>query len=525
MAGLSRKNKKIVSALLTGLFVMQQTICLNAFGSEITGITAGGSGTFNIDPTSIDGNVGFRSYDVFNLSEGDIANLIYTGQMDTFVNLMQNNAFNINGIINTMNADGGFANGKAVFVSPKGVVVGASGVLNVGSLGMYTPSPDKYNSLSNSLNAATWNSFETSMANGQATGAAGAGDAVVKIDGKVFTAGDATIHAGSINVGEGGGIFAGVAQDLILNDNKAQQLFDALVNTSNQKPTSQYANGKRAKVTLTSAGWGDGKLSQGAGIKINGNVVNLGSGNSFTKFENRVSGNDGINIGNEARVYNANGLLDIYNMDGSINISGSVRNDGNETNIINARGNTTVKSLSENSGLTISGDVTSGSNATDTLKIQNTGNQGLNISGTVNHTGNAEVINGYSQTAYTDTAGLNIAQTGKFTTSGSATFTNYASGVDGLNVAGQVETGSKATFNNYGAGGLNVMAGSDTSISGNRYNIKSNGLEMNNYGANGLNIGGIVQNEGTASIHNYEGGAKGLNVNGSVTSKGDTTFT
>ncbi|UKI42753.1 MAG: leukotoxin LktA family filamentous adhesin [Candidatus Melainabacteria bacterium] len=110
---------------------MQQACVLPVLASTITGITNGGSGTFNINPQVTNSGTGFRHYNRFELSQGDIANLIYSGGISRFVNLVDNNIL-INGILNTMR-DGNFYNGTAVFVSPRGLTVGASGVLNVGS--------------------------------------------------------------------------------------------------------------------------------------------------------------------------------------------------------------------------------------------------------------------------------------------------------------------------------------------------------------------------------------------------------
>ena len=117
--GSSRKNKKrILASILTGMFVLQQTMCINAFAeSNITGITNGGSGTFNIDPAISSGNVGFRGYEDFTLGAGDIANFIYNNGIETFINLMHDKGFTINGIVNTMRGND-FYNGKLIFVSP-----------------------------------------------------------------------------------------------------------------------------------------------------------------------------------------------------------------------------------------------------------------------------------------------------------------------------------------------------------------------------------------------------------------------
>ena len=44
--------------------------------TDITGVT-GNNGIFNINPTEVHGGAGFRQYENFKLSEGDVANLIF----------------------------------------------------------------------------------------------------------------------------------------------------------------------------------------------------------------------------------------------------------------------------------------------------------------------------------------------------------------------------------------------------------------------------------------------------------------
>ena len=54
------KKTLIVAALIAGL-----SVCSANATSTITGVTSGGSGTFNIDPSKASGDVGFRYYDNF----------------------------------------------------------------------------------------------------------------------------------------------------------------------------------------------------------------------------------------------------------------------------------------------------------------------------------------------------------------------------------------------------------------------------------------------------------------------------
>ena len=156
MARITSKKRRIVVSLLSLSMMAQQTfVPMAAVASNITGagsvhgdnITTGANGNtiFDLAPSAHNGNIGYRQYKNFNLSEGDIANLIFkygSENVSKFVNFVDNTV-NINGIVNTMR-DGNFYDGKAVFISPNGVVVGASGVLNVGSLSVLTPTQEQY---------------------------------------------------------------------------------------------------------------------------------------------------------------------------------------------------------------------------------------------------------------------------------------------------------------------------------------------------------------------------------------------
>ena len=128
-------QRKVVASALTFCFFLQQSFCLQVMATQISGVT-GVNGIYNIDPTAINGDIGFRKYDHFDLSQGDVANLIFNNltngkDINTFINLVDNQ-INIQGIVNSVTKDGNFnPSGHAVFVSPNGMVVGTSGVLRI----------------------------------------------------------------------------------------------------------------------------------------------------------------------------------------------------------------------------------------------------------------------------------------------------------------------------------------------------------------------------------------------------------
>ena len=183
MKNLYKNSGKAISAILAALFLGQQSMVVPVFATEITNVT-GNNGVYNINPESVIKNtdIGYRKYQNFDLSKGDIANLIYkygNGDINTFINLVDN-TIKIDGIVNSMR-NGNFYNGKAIFVSPKGMVVGASGVLNVGSLGVYTPNNAVYNKYKNNPTS------DLSALRDEKN----VGEGSVKINGRAYAANDA----------------------------------------------------------------------------------------------------------------------------------------------------------------------------------------------------------------------------------------------------------------------------------------------------------------------------------------------
>ena len=143
--------KKYITGILTLLFLFQQTLCIPVLATDISGINpTQGTGHYDIHPEFVHGDMGFRHYENFNLSQGDIANLIFlvkNGQIpvEKFVNLVDNQII-INGLLNGVLSNGDIG-GHAIFVSPQGMVIGASGVLNVGALTAIAPTRANYESV------------------------------------------------------------------------------------------------------------------------------------------------------------------------------------------------------------------------------------------------------------------------------------------------------------------------------------------------------------------------------------------
>ena len=94
MARITSKKRRILVSLLSLSMMAQQTLVpMAAVASSITGVTnpgqighvngdsittgANGNTIYNIAPSAHNGDIGYRQYKNFNLSEGDVANLIF----------------------------------------------------------------------------------------------------------------------------------------------------------------------------------------------------------------------------------------------------------------------------------------------------------------------------------------------------------------------------------------------------------------------------------------------------------------
>ena len=371
-----KRQRRVIASLLTTFFLMQQSMIVPAMATDITGVT-GNNGVYNIDPTGMiagANGVGFRQYENFNLSAGDIANLIFQygaggrnpQNIETFVNLVQNK-INIDGIVNSMR-NNNFYNGKAVFVSPNGMVVGASGVLNVGSLSVLTPTQSDFDKVTSRI--VTYPNYQNLYES--------KGNGTVKIDGKVFTRAGAEINAASVAVGNNGGIMNGVTNMAQMTSNQqANTLFNELVNTNNIASGTSLVN-EGGRIVIKAYG------GNNAGVEVAGNVRNFDNGGVV--IDN--TGVNGVKIASAGNVF-SNGTVSVTNTGkGGVNVQGKVT--GREVNFDNQNSDMKVGSSSVNDNITAYGDINinlengsllnNGANTTQ-LVTNNGGNLTINVQG------------------------------------------------------------------------------------------------------------------------------------------------
>lgn len=566
------KKQLIIAAIAATLSVS------GAFAAtDITGVT-GNNGVFNITPDKLNGEVGYRKYDNFNLSAGDIANLIYkygnSRDINTFINLVQNGV-KIDGILNTMR-DGNFYNGQAVFITPGGMAVGASGVLNVGSLSVITPTNDAYNSLKGeyaSNNFANINNISSLLNKSSNVGN-------ISIDGKILAREGVQLRGGQINVGANGAIVNGITSTQAFTDRataatQAEALFNNLVNTNGIKTASAFTkNGSNIQIKSSTGVDIAGKVINGA---ADASGITSAQGNSGVFITN--SGSNGTKI---SGLVQSTHELNVFNKAGDMTINGTLKNEGANLNVSNKGGNVTIGgTLSSDRDIAVTNNSSTGSLAfSGTAKgananFVNEGAGGMNVTGAVSGT-KARFINRGGKLVIANTAdkvaadrvdvvnygnggasigginaenGLyvvnhkgNLSVDGHVTTGDDATIS-----IRNAETAGKLAVGSnghidgqgKVALRNQGANGMtidgkvtndNALSNAETSIINENGALLVNG-KINNNGnmaikntGSGMTISknAVVTNEGQLKIKNY--GADGMTIVGDVNNTGNVTF-
>lgn len=566
------KKQLIIAAIAATLSVS------GAFAAtDITGVN-GNNGVFNITPDKLNGEVGYRKYDNFNLSAGDIANLIYkygnSRDINTFINLVQNGV-KIDGILNTMR-DGNFYNGQAVFITPGGMTVGASGVLNVGSLSVITPTNDAYNSLKGeyaSNNFANINNISSLLNKSSNVGN-------ISIDGKILAREGVQLRGGQINVGANGAIVNGITSTQAFTDRataatQAEALFNNLVNTSGIKTASAFTkNGSNIQIKSSTGVDIAGKVINGA---ADASGITSAQGNSGVFITN--SGSNGTKI---SGLVQSTHELNVFNKAGDMTINGTLKNEGANLNVSNKGGNVAIGgTLSSDRDIAVTNNSSTGSLAFyGTAKgananFVNEGAGGMNVTGAVSGT-KARFINRGGKLVIANTAdkvaadrvdvvnygdggasigginaenGLyvvnhkgNLSVDGHVTTGDDATIS-----IRNAETAGKLAVGSnghidgqgKVALRNQGANGMtidgkvtndNALGNAETSIINENGALLVNG-KINNNGnmaikntGSGMTISknAVVTNEGQLKVKNY--GAGGMTIVGDVNNTGNVTF-
>ena len=132
----------LAGALIASPIAMASTISVDSVGNKVSTQIIQSGNRYDIRTSEVtNNNVGINRFKQFDLDKGHIANLHHAENSSTLVNFV-NEHINVNGTVNSVkNSKIG---GELFFVSPKGMTVSESGVINTGSLTVIAPTDTDY---------------------------------------------------------------------------------------------------------------------------------------------------------------------------------------------------------------------------------------------------------------------------------------------------------------------------------------------------------------------------------------------
>ena len=237
-------------------------------GNTNTSLNINGSIT-DITTNTIKGNNAFNSFSKFNVNSGNIVNLQVPSSSSNLINLVHDEASQINGILNSIKD--GHIGGNIFLVNPHGITVGSQGVINVGSLTALTPTTDFMNNFFTSPGNPSDSSI-TSLLNGTTPINP---DAIINIEGKINAIENVKIDSGDVYTS--GEIYSGAVfqeNDITIGD---------VVNINTLESGSEIAvtNGE---ITIHAANnvIHTGIIVNDGGNNLNANNINITADNNIT---------------------------------------------------------------------------------------------------------------------------------------------------------------------------------------------------------------------------------------------------
>ena len=194
-------SKVAVRKILLGLTAFS-LFAPSVHASEIT--DKDGKSLIGADPVhdlyaqELDGNLARNVFDKFSLSENEIANLHFNKQGEStfaldLVNFV-NNKVDVNGTVNAIRD--GAIDGTLYFLSPEGIAVGKTGVINAGGFNAYAVDSSDYKSMRDGTMSNLRQEIATNITGGYTT----ASDKAVEINGVINARNMIALHGKEVNV-------------------------------------------------------------------------------------------------------------------------------------------------------------------------------------------------------------------------------------------------------------------------------------------------------------------------------------
>ncbi len=123
-------------SVLATLASATQADMITPDGRTATSVIQSGN-VYNVYTNTVRGGTGFNSFSTFDVYADTTANLHLADGTGRLINVVRDSASHIDGVLNSYK--NGRIGGDVYFLNPNGIFVGKSGVINVGSISMSTP--------------------------------------------------------------------------------------------------------------------------------------------------------------------------------------------------------------------------------------------------------------------------------------------------------------------------------------------------------------------------------------------------
>lgn len=185
---------KKISAVILSYVLMTSSV----FGAMITpdgktNTTVNVNGNISdIHTGTVSGQTGFNSFSNFDVYQGHTANLYLPEGTKNLINLVHDKISNIDGVLNAFKD--GKIGGNVFFLNPNGIAVGASGVINVGTLTLATPTKEFMDNVISSDRTVSSQLTKAILAGDMPLNPLG----LISVKGKINAAGGAAFMGGDI---------------------------------------------------------------------------------------------------------------------------------------------------------------------------------------------------------------------------------------------------------------------------------------------------------------------------------------
>ncbi|WP_236889100.1 leukotoxin LktA family filamentous adhesin [Desulfoluna limicola] len=199
-----------------------------------TTLTPNGFGTVvDISTSTINGKNAYNAFKTFGVGSGQTVNMLLPTGTDNLLNVVRSGQTTVNGVLNSIKA--GAIGGNVYFACPNGFVVGASGVVNVGSLTVTTPGQTWLDDLYKD------SSFQTSIADGLVADSMSipiVEGGLISIRGQINAMDAIALYGGRVDIGDAPGGTAGLSAGGSFNSDR---VFSRIVNVEGL-PTGATGN-------------------------------------------------------------------------------------------------------------------------------------------------------------------------------------------------------------------------------------------------------------------------------------------